>query len=104
MTTTDNSPILLKIDGMHCASCQRPIENALRETPGVNNVSVNLANREVSVDGTVVSDVLIAAVADAGFDAVVDPIQSLEETDRANEANFRRLIYKTVLALGTGVF
>ena len=102
MTTTDNSPILLKIDGMHCASCQRPIENALRETPGVNNVSVNLANREVSVDGTVVSDVLIAAVADAGFDAVVDPIQSLEETDRVNEANFRRLIYKTVLALGTG--
>ena len=102
MTTTDNSPILLKIDGMHCASCQRPIENALRETPGVNNVSVNLANREVSVDGTVVSEVLIAAVADAGFDAVVDPIQSLEETDRVNEANFRRLIYKTVLALGTG--
>lgn len=102
MTTTDNTSILLKIDGMHCASCQRPIEKALRETPGVNDVSVNLASREVSVDGTVVSDVLIAAVAQAGFEAVVDPIQSLEETDRVNQANFRRLIYKTVLALGTG--
>ncbi len=45
---------------------------------------------------------LIAAVASAGFEAVVDPIQSLEETDRANQANFRRLIYKTVLALGSG--
>ena len=66
-------------------------------------MSVNLANREVSVDGTVVSDLLVAAVASAGFDAVVDPIQSLEETDRINQANFRRLIYKTVLALGTGV-
>lgn len=94
---------MLKIDGMHCASCQRPIEKALRETPGVDNVSVNLANREVSVDGTVVSDLLVAAVASAGFDAVVDPIQSLEETDRANQTNFRRLIYKTVLALGSGV-
>lgn len=87
---------------MHCASCQRPIEKALRETPGVNDVSVNLANREVSVDSMVGSDVLIAAVADAGFEAVVDPIQSLEETDRINQANFRRLVYKTVLALGTG--
>ncbi len=93
---------LLKIQGMHCASCQRPIEKALCETPGVLNVSVNLASREVSVDSSVGSDVLIAAVAGAGFDAVVDPIQSLEETDRANQANFRRLIYKTVLALGSG--
>jgi Cu+-exporting ATPase len=102
MTTKDSSSILLKIDGMHCASCQRPIEKALRETPGVSDVSVNLANREVSVDSMVGSDVLIAAVAVAGFEAVVDPIQSLEETDRINQANFRTLVYKTVLALGTG--
>ena len=93
---------LLKIEGMHCASCQRPIEKALRETPGVNDVSVNLANREVSVEGRVGSEVLIAAVANAGFEAVIDPIQSLEETDQANQANFRRLIYRTVLALGSG--
>ena len=87
---------------MHCASCQRPIEKALRETPGVSDVSVNLANREVNVDGTVSSDTLVAAVAGAGFDAVVDPIQSLEENDRTNKEDFRRLINKTVLALGSG--
>ena len=103
MTQANRTSTLLKIDGMHCASCQRPIEKALRETPGVSDVSVNLANREVNVDGTVSSDTLVAAVADAGFDAVVDPIQSLEENDRANKENFRRLIYKTVLALGSGV-
>ena len=57
---------------MHCASCQRPIEKALRETPGVREVSVNLASREVNVDSTVSSDTLVAAVAGAGFDAVVD--------------------------------
>jgi Cu+-exporting ATPase len=102
MTTSSNTSTLLKIDGMHCASCQRPIEKALRETPGVNDVSVNLASREVSVNSILSSDVLIAAVANAGFEAVVDPIQSLEETDRANRANFHRLIYKTVLALGSG--
>ena len=103
MTKTNSASTLLKIDGMHCASCQGPIEKALRETPGVSDVSVNLASREVNVDSTVSSDVLIAAIAGAGFEAVVDPIQSLEETDRANQANFRSLILKTVLALGSGV-
>ena len=93
---------LLKIEGMHCASCQRPIEKALRETPGVSAVSVNLASREVTVESKVGSDVLIAAVAGAGFEAVVDAIQSLEEGDRANQAKFRGLIIKTVLALGSG--
>ena len=102
MTQASRHSTLLKIDGMHCASCQRPIEKALREIPGVTDVSVNLANREVSVDSTISSDTLVAAVAGAGFDAVVDPIQSLEENDRANKENFRRLIYKTVLALGSG--
>ena len=102
MTKADRTSTLLKIDGMHCASCQRPIEKALRETPGVHEVSVNLANREVNVDSTVSSDILVTAVAGAGFDAVVDPIQSLEESDRINRANFRSLIVKSVLALGCG--
>jgi len=103
VTQANSVSTLLKIDGMHCASCQRPIEKALREIPGVNDVSVNLASREVNVDCTVSSDVLVAAIAGTGFEAVVDPIQSLEETDQANQANFRKLIFKTTLALGSGV-
>jgi len=94
---------LLKIEGMHCASCQRPIEKVLRETPGVADVSVNLASREVTVECTVGSDVLVAAVASVGFDAAVDPLQSIQENDRATQAGFRALISKTVLALGSGV-
>jgi Cu+-exporting ATPase len=97
-----NTSTLLKIEGMHCASCQRPIEKALRETAGVKEVSVNLANREVSVESNVGTEILVAAVASAGYEAVVDPIQSLEENDRANQASFRSLIYKTILALGSG--
>jgi Cu+-exporting ATPase len=101
MTNTHNST-LLKIEGMHCASCQRPIEKALRETPGVMAVSVNLASREVSVDSSLSSDVLVSVVSKVGFEAVVDPLQSLEESDRDNRAKFRGLIVKTILALGSG--
>jgi Cu+-exporting ATPase len=102
MKHDNNSSTTLKIDGMHCASCQRPIEKALRETAGVKEVSVNLANREVSIEGSVGSDVLVAAVAGAGFEAVVDTIQSLEESDRINQQKFNGLIRKTILALGFG--
>jgi Cu+-exporting ATPase len=103
MKDTINASTILKIEGMHCASCQSPIEKALRETAGVEDVSVNLANREVSVESSVSHDTLIAAVANAGFEAVVDPIQSLEEDDQANQEKFHKLIIKTILALGAGV-
>ena len=102
MKHDNNSSTTLKIDGMHCASCQRPIEKALRETPGVTEVSVNLANREVSVESSVASDVLVAAVASAGFEAEVDTIQSLEESDRINQQKFNGLLRKSILALGFG--
>ena len=102
MKDPSNTSTILKIEGMHCASCQRPIEKALRETVGVEDVSVNLANREVSVESSISNEMLIEAVASAGFDAIIDPIQSLEEADRVNQENFRRLIYKTILALGSG--
>jgi Cu+-exporting ATPase len=104
MKDTKTPSTILKIDGMHCASCQKPIEKALRETAGVTDVSVNLANREVSIESFVSNDTLVAAVANAGFEAVVDQVQSLEENDRANQQNFRKLISKTVIALGSGVF
>ncbi len=104
MKDKNNASTILKIDGMHCASCQRPIEKALRETAGVVDVSVNLANREVLVDSSLNSVVLIAAVANAGFEAVIDPIQSFEEDDKTNRGKFHQLIQKTILALGFGVF
>jgi len=93
---------ILKIEGMHCASCQRPIERALHETTGVADVSVNLANREVTIESYLSNVELIAVVANAGYDAVVDQVQSLEEDDRANKEKFDSLIRKTVVALGSG--
>ncbi|MFC1777966.1 heavy metal translocating P-type ATPase [Pseudomonadota bacterium] len=103
MNDTESTSTILKIDGMHCASCQRPIEKALRETAGVTDVSVNLANREVSVESLVSSDVLIQAVASAGYEAVLDQVQSLADEDRVNKEKFRDLIRKTILALAAGV-
>jgi len=103
MNDVKYSSTILKIEGMHCASCQRPIEKALRETEGVADVSVNLASREVTVESYLGNDKLIAIVGDAGYEAVLDQVQSLQEDDEANRKKFRNLIGKTILALGIGI-
>ncbi len=41
----------LKIDGMDCVSCAYNIENALKDTPGIVNVSVGFVGEKV-VSGT----------------------------------------------------
>lgn len=42
----------LKIDAMYCASCPYNVENALKDTPGVVNVTVGFVGKEI-VNGTV---------------------------------------------------
>lgn len=44
--------VALKIDGMYCASCPYNVENALKDTPGVVNVTVGFVGKEI-VNGTV---------------------------------------------------
>lgn len=44
--------VAIKIDGMYCASCPYNVENALKDTPGVVNVTVGFVGKEI-VNGTV---------------------------------------------------
>lgn len=64
MTTT------LNIEGMMCAHCQGRVEKALKEVPGVTEVTVNLEakNAIVVTEENVAADTLKAAVVDAGYE------------------------------------
>lgn len=44
--------LAIKIDGMYCASCPYNVENALKDTPGVANVTVGFVGKEI-IKGTV---------------------------------------------------
>src|SRR3989338_8954269 len=46
MPTNQNNQITLDIQGMHCASCVKLIERALKKIPGVIDVSANLATNQ----------------------------------------------------------
>jgi Cu+-exporting ATPase len=93
---------VLKLEGMHCASCQAPIEKALRDVPGVVELSISLASKEAHIEGPALVDDLIAAVEGAGYGATVDD-ESLLDTDQANLDYYRDLMRKTTLAIAVGV-
>jgi Cu+-exporting ATPase len=64
--------VVLKITGMHCASCAARIDQALSKVGGVANHQVNFAtsNASVEFDPAVTSlNVLLQVVADAGYAA-----------------------------------
>jgi len=73
----------LPIGGMTCASCAGRVERALGKVPGVQSVSVNLANERAHIEvlGQMDPNVLIAAVDKAGYTA------TLPQTEKATQAD-----------------
>ncbi|CAG8869488.1 Copper-exporting P-type ATPase [Pseudomonas fluorescens] len=61
----------LLIGGMTCASCAGRVERALGKLPGVQQVSVNLANERAHIQtlGSIDDSVLVQAVERAGYSA-----------------------------------
>ena len=62
-------PVELSVEGMTCASCVGRVERALKAVSGVTNAVVNLATERATIHGTASTADLIAAIADAGYEA-----------------------------------
>lgn len=62
----------IRIEGMTCGHCSASTEKALRAVPGVQEVVVDLAakNATVQVDGTVNDEALRKAVTEAGYTVI----------------------------------
>ncbi|MGI9067989.1 MAG: heavy-metal-associated domain-containing protein [Pyrinomonadaceae bacterium] len=71
----------MRVDGMRCANCTGSVEKALKATPGVEKVEVNLQRKEavVEYDDEKVTEAKLREVINAtGFKAVeekADPNQ-----------------------------
>ena len=93
----------LSISGMSCAGCVATVENALKSVPGVDEASVNLAERTASVRGEVAAAALISAVKQAGYDAAeLRGLEDESEKEAAEMAHYRRLLRKFVVAAAVG--
>jgi copper chaperone len=65
----------LTVQGMTCGHCVAAVEQELSALPGVTSVQVDLASGAVRVDATepLGSELLVAAVDEAGYEVVGDP-------------------------------
>jgi len=63
---------VIDVVGMNCEHCRKAVEMALAEVPGVGEVNVDLNKKTayVKLDFDVDDGTLMAAVDDAGFEAV----------------------------------
>ena len=59
------------VTGMTCAACSARVEKAVREVPGVTEVSVSLLTNAMGVEGTAATEDVIRAVTAAGYGASV---------------------------------
>lgn len=62
---------VLNIPGMHCGSCARTIEKALRQVAGVDAVNVDAGRKIADVAGSASAADLVVAVEGAGYEASV---------------------------------
>ncbi|MBG9989390.1 heavy-metal-associated domain-containing protein [Aerococcaceae bacterium DSM 111176] len=62
------------VEGLSCAGCARTVENTLKDIEGVNNASVNLAEKTATVsyeDTNISFETLSDAVAESGYKLVL---------------------------------
>lgn len=99
----DTTTFDLPISGMTCASCAGRVERALAKVPGVNSVTVNLANERAHVDTAAHTDpqTLIDAVSRAGYGATLSQDRHAEADQKARHLHHERwaLLLAILLAL-----
>jgi copper ion binding protein len=92
---------VLRVGGMHCASCVSHVEDALTKLEGVRSASVNLMTGKavVEYDPERVSTVALSqAIDDAGYQAGIENTSvDSPQADGIHEADFK--IFRDALRL-----
>ncbi|WP_309663758.1 heavy-metal-associated domain-containing protein [Tabrizicola sp.] len=59
------------IPDMSCGNCKASVEAALGSVPGTSGISVDLAAKQATVNGSADTTALLAALVSAGYPATV---------------------------------
>lgn len=100
-TTLPSRTVELQITGMTCASCVGRVERTLGKLPGVEQVSVNLANERahLQVQQAVDDALLISAVEKAGYSASLPQVTESARQDAQWRLRNERLAVVAALLL-----
>lgn len=113
-STVGTARLHLLIKGIHCASCVATIEEALKQTPGVLDASVNLATQQASLvylTGRLDRKGVVRAIEQAGYqvqeetaptETAVD--RSQVEQEREYRTLFRKFLFAVIISLPVLIF
>jgi Cu+-exporting ATPase len=95
---------ILKISGMHCASCAALIENTLRKEKGVKSVNVNFVNAKVYLEYEPIEidiDRIKKIIHDLGYHAGEDMMEDMSHSHEAggDQEEVKRLKRRFILNL-----
>lgn len=94
------------IKGMHCASCVRGIEEALKKVPGVSSAVVSLPAETALVDldpNKVTDEQIVSAVSSVGYKAMIqEGVESTDQVQSEKQKELNSLKKKVVVSLFFG--
>ncbi|AQU05938.1 copper-translocating P-type ATPase [Dehalococcoides mccartyi] len=95
---------IFPIKGLHCASCVARAEKALKNTVGVINASVNLANQTASVEylDSITFRELSQSISNMGYELLPEETPQ-DELSRSEDAETRKLKRELSVALLLGI-
>ncbi|MGL4750253.1 MAG: HAD-IC family P-type ATPase, partial [Shewanella sp.] len=98
------SQIKLYVANMNCAGCVAKIEKAFAAESNVS-ARINLADKQVTVDGKISPDAALAVMDKAGFPAqlIVDAKAAAEEKRIEDAAEYKLRMRQAVAALAVGI-
>ena len=101
--------LILKIQGMHCASCAATIENKLRKENGIKSVNVNFATEKayLEIDPAITSIGKVQKVIqNLGYQGFEDVLEKADHHQKIESENIKRLknIFIFSLILGLPLF
>lgn len=98
------SQIKLYVANMNCAGCVAKIEKAFAAKSNVS-ARINLADKQVTVDGKISPDAALAVMDKAGFPAqlIVDAKAAAEEKRIEDAAEYKLRMRQAVAALAVGI-
>ena len=95
------SLIHLRVQGMHCAGCERAIENVVSSVPGVQSVKAEVVTGRTTIGGEgIVGEEVIQAVSRAGYKAqeVTSRSNLFENIQAMHRRTERKLFGRWILA------
>ncbi len=63
--------MVFKVEKMMCSGCETNIKNAFSKVDGIDNITINLANKIVDITGSISTKDAVQIIADAGYTAVL---------------------------------